>query len=163
MCPRTASLAAAATWLTEKRLAAREECFDTALAVAPSTEVVTELTEFVAAHPLRGRAVGQLMLALYRSGRQAEALEQYQRIQHALAEEMGIDPGADLRQLHQKVLNADPALNPPTGPRDLPTFVSRAREHAALTTLLKRIAAIPITRYRYRASNIPNPWIPEHT
>lgn len=147
--PHTASLAATATWLTEQRLAAREECFNAALAVAPSTEVVTELTGFVTAHPLRERAVGQLMLALYRSGRQAEALEQYQRIQHALAEDVGIDPGADLRQLHQRVLNADPALNPPTGlraiaelrtprllPRDLPTFVSRARELTVLDTLL---------------------------
>jgi DNA-binding SARP family transcriptional activator len=154
--PLTASLAAAATWLTEQRLAAREEYFDAALTVGPLPEVITELTEFVTAHPLRERAAGQLMLALYQSGRQAEALEQYQRVTHALAEEVGIDPGVDLRRLHQKMLEADPALNPPRAvaeprsaastadtaraprqlPRDLPTFVSRTRELACLDALL---------------------------
>ncbi len=151
--PHTASVAAAATWLTEQRLAGREECFDAALAVGPLAEVITELTEFVTAHPLRERAAGQLMLALYRSGRQAEALEQYQRIARVLAEEVGIDPGTDLRELHRMMLNADPALDHPPNaeprtattttartprqlPRDLPTFVSRARELAAIDTLL---------------------------
>lgn len=145
--PRTASIAATATWLAEQRRTTREEWFDAALAAGQTTDVLNKLAEFVAAHPLRERPAGQLMLALYRSGRQAEALEQYQRIQRALADEVGIDPGAELRQLHQRILSADPTLNPPNGPvatartprqlpRDLPMFVSRGRELADLATLL---------------------------
>lgn len=150
--PHTAGLTASATWLAEQRLAVREERFDVALAVTPPLEVIAGLTEFVAAHPLRERPAGQLMLALYRSGRQAEALEQYQRTKRALAEEVGVDPGAGLRLLHQRLLDADPTLDgaatPPATssaaasrvprqlPRDLPRFVNRVRELTALDALL---------------------------
>jgi DNA-binding SARP family transcriptional activator/tetratricopeptide (TPR) repeat protein len=143
--PRTASIAAATTRLTEQRLTTREECFDAALAAGQHADVVTELTEFVRANPLRERAAGQLMLAMYRCGRQAEALEQYQRTRRALAEQAGVDPGAELRQLHQRILTADPTLSPPAAtpartprqlPRDLPTFVGRERELGVLADLL---------------------------
>jgi DNA-binding SARP family transcriptional activator/tetratricopeptide (TPR) repeat protein len=153
--PRTPSIAAIATWLTERRLTTREEQFDAALAAGQHADIVTGLTEFVGAYPLRERPAGQLMLALYRCGRQAEALEQYQRTQRVLAEDVGVDPGADLRGLHQQILNAVPALDHDAGeaddemameivtrtphqlPRDLPTFVSRQRELASLAALLE--------------------------
>lgn len=150
--PPTATIVATATWLTEQRLAAQEEWFDAALAAGQVVEVLTELTEFVSAHPSRERPVGQLMVALYRSGRQSEALGLYQRIRTTLVDELGIDPSDELRRLHQRILNGDPALNPaadqPTGtgtprqlPRDLATFVGRERELAHLGTLLAAGAA----------------------
>ena len=64
-------------------------------------------------HPLDERLLGQLMLTLYREGRTAQALEHYDRTRRALAEELGTDPGAELRDLHLKILHADPALTPP--------------------------------------------------
>jgi DNA-binding SARP family transcriptional activator len=146
--PRTTTIAATATWLTEQRLAIREEWFDAALAAGWTTRIITDLTEFVAAHPLRERPAGQLMLALYRNGRQAEALEQYQRTYRLLGEEVGVGPGAELRRLQQRILAADPALHAatPVGaaatrtprqlPRDLPTFVGRDSELADLTAHL---------------------------
>lgn len=158
--PRTASVAAAVTWLTEQQLASREEWFDAALTAGQTVDVVNELTEFAAAHPLRERPAGQLMVALYRSGRQAEALEQYQRIQRVLAEEVGVDPGVELRRLHQRILNADSALTLPTTParlawegnaartprqlpRKLPMFVGRDRELADLVALIEDDTAGP--------------------
>jgi class 3 adenylate cyclase len=68
------------------------------------------LEALVREHPLRERLRGQLMLALYRSGRQAEALEAYQDGRRALTEELGIEPGRELRELQQRVLNQDPSL-----------------------------------------------------
>ncbi|TDV56561.1 AfsR/SARP family transcriptional regulator [Actinophytocola oryzae] len=145
--PHTASIAATATWLTEQRLATREEWFDAALAAGQAEEVVTDLTELTSAHPLRERLAGQLMLALYRCGRQAEALEQYRRIYRVLGEEVGVEPGAELLRLHHRILDADPALHatapvaaaartPRQLPRDLPTLVGRDSELAELTARL---------------------------
>lgn len=142
--PHTASIAAAVTWLGERRLTTREEAFDAALAAGQAAQVVTELTEFVTAHPLRERPAGQLMLALYRCGRQADALERYQRTRRVLAAEVGVEPGADLRRLHQRILDADQdlagAADGPvaTGrqlPMDIAEFTGRQAELAALQAL----------------------------
>ncbi|CAM3903419.1 AfsR/SARP family transcriptional regulator [Kibdelosporangium persicum] len=128
--PHAASIAAVSTWLIEHRLTTREEWFDVALAAGQDAEVVTELTEFVTAHPLRERSASQLMLALYRCGRQAEALEQYQRTRRIMADEIGVEPGAKLQHLHQRILNADPTLANPTDPPD----VVEADDAAATST-----------------------------
>lgn len=74
-------------------------------------ELVPRLRELAAGHQLHERFCAQLMLALYRSGRQAEALHAYQAARAALAEELGVDPGPELRQLHQRILTTDPALS----------------------------------------------------
>jgi DNA-binding SARP family transcriptional activator len=97
--------------LEELRLAALEEWVESELAVGRHAELVGELETLVAEHPLREGLRGQLMLALYRSGRQAEALEAYQHARRELVEELGIDPGRALRELHQAILNQDPALD----------------------------------------------------
>ena len=78
-------------------------------------EVVAELRQLVAAHPLVEHFHAQLMLALYGSGRQADALAAYQDVRRVLADELGVDPGPELRLLHQRILAADPGLFPAAG------------------------------------------------
>ncbi len=78
--------------------------------------MIAELEALAQQHPLRERVRGQLMLALYRSGRQAEALEAYQRARRSLDEQLGIEPGPDLRELERKILNQDEALGAPPAP-----------------------------------------------
>jgi DNA-binding SARP family transcriptional activator len=78
--------------------------------------LITELSRLVTEHPLRERLHAQLMLAQYRAGRQAEALNTYEQARRVLAAELGVDPGAALRELHERILRADPSLLlvPPT-------------------------------------------------
>ena len=97
--------------LEELRLAALEARIDTDLALGRHDALTAELEQLVAEHPLRERLHGQLMLALYRCGRQAEALAAYRRVRDLLAGELGIDPGEPLRRLHASVLAQDPALD----------------------------------------------------
>jgi DNA-binding SARP family transcriptional activator len=104
--------------LGELRSAAAEEQADVLLSLGRHEEVVPDLTAMVADHPLRERMRGLLMIALYRSGRHAEALRVFQEGRRVLAEELGIDPGADLSRIHQQVLTADPALNAATAADD---------------------------------------------
>jgi DNA-binding SARP family transcriptional activator/tetratricopeptide (TPR) repeat protein len=101
--------------LGELRSAAAEERADVLLALGRHEEVVPDLTAMVADHPLRERMRGLLMVALYRCGRQAEALRVYAEGRRVLAEELGIDPGSDLSRIHQQVLTMDPALSVPNG------------------------------------------------
>ncbi|WP_369218402.1 AfsR/SARP family transcriptional regulator, partial [Streptomyces flavofungini] len=107
------TLRAMADQLEEARQAALEERIAADLArTGRETELVAELTALVATHPTRERPRGQLMLALYRLGRQADALTVYEEGRAALAEELGIDPGPKLRALHQAILRADEGLLP---------------------------------------------------
>jgi predicted ATPase/DNA-binding SARP family transcriptional activator len=99
-----------ATRLSELRLAAIEDRCDAALRLGRHTEVVGDIAALVAAHPLRERLHGFLMMALYRSGRQAEALRVYQEARTVFAEELGLDPGPELRALEAAIVNHDPAL-----------------------------------------------------
>jgi DNA-binding SARP family transcriptional activator/Tfp pilus assembly protein PilF len=143
--------------LEELRLQAVEWRMDAGLELGRHRELVTELQSLAAAYPLRERFGAQLMLALVRCGRQSEALEAYRRAREVLVEELGTEPGIGLRELHQRILAADPVLavpepaTPPGSrpaamvPRELPApvaaFVGRAGELAALTALLDRSAA----------------------
>jgi DNA-binding SARP family transcriptional activator len=99
------TLEAAAAQLEEQRRAATEECVELELRLGRHTDLVGELTGLVTGHPLWERLVGQLMVALHRSGRQAEALEAYRRLREALADELGLEPGTPLRKLHIAILN----------------------------------------------------------
>jgi DNA-binding SARP family transcriptional activator len=96
--------------LEELRVSALEERIERDLAAGRHTELVGELEALVKANPLRERLRAQLMLVLYRSGRQVEALEAYQSARSALVDELGIEPGRQLRELHQAILNQDPLL-----------------------------------------------------
>src|SRR5262247_2354869 len=97
--------------LEELRLAALEARIDADLALGRHDALTAELEQLAGEHPLRERLHGQLMLALYRCGRQAEALAAYRRVRDLLADELGIDPGEPLRRLHASVLAHDPALD----------------------------------------------------
>ncbi|WP_165942667.1 AfsR/SARP family transcriptional regulator [Micromonospora sp. KC721] len=93
--------------LHQERLAAQAGHADVALRLGRHGWLVPELDRLVAAHPLDERLTGQLMVALFRSGRQAEALARYRMTSRLLAEELGVDPGAGLREIHRGVLTGD--------------------------------------------------------
>jgi tetratricopeptide (TPR) repeat protein len=141
----------AAAGLEELRLQALEWRVEAGLQLGRHAELAPELRPLAGQYPLRERFAAQLMLALVRCGRQAEALEAYQRARGALVEQLGTEPGAELRELHQRVLTADPTLAAPPArptaseavrPRELPApvahFAGRAGELAALSGLLDR-------------------------
>jgi DNA-binding SARP family transcriptional activator len=96
--------------LDELRLLAVEKRVDADLALGRHAELVPELEELVAEHPLRERLRGQLMLALYRAGRQAEALESYQSARRTLVDELGIEPSPAIQELERAILRQDPSL-----------------------------------------------------
>jgi predicted ATPase/DNA-binding SARP family transcriptional activator len=101
--------------LEEARLAAIEDRVEADLACGRHVGVASELEGLAAAHPLRERLCGQRVLALYRCGRQADALQAYQELRDRLADELGIDPNPALARLHQAILRQEPSLdwNPP--------------------------------------------------
>jgi YVTN family beta-propeller protein len=99
--------------LEELRLTALEEWIEVKLTLDRRADVVPELEALVAEHPLRERLRGALMLALYRSGRQSEALEVYRDGRRRLVEEIGIEPGRDLRELERAILSQDASLEAP--------------------------------------------------
>jgi DNA-binding SARP family transcriptional activator len=120
-----------ATWavprLDELRLGVIEERIDLDLWAGRHQAVVAELRDLVTRHPFRERFVGQLMLALYRTGRQADALDVFRRNREVLADELGIEPGPALQQLQLAVLRQDPGLDA-TSPVDTgPPSIGRAR------------------------------------
>src|SRR5919108_1652143 len=99
--------------LEELRLAALEARIEADLADGRHAALIPGLEALVRDHPTRERLRGQLMLALYRSGRQGEALDSYQDARRALAEELGLEPGRDLQALQRAILTQDPALDSP--------------------------------------------------
>ncbi|MFI7445678.1 AfsR/SARP family transcriptional regulator [Nonomuraea indica] len=106
--------AAAAAGLEERRLVAVEDRVQADLELGRHRELVAELRQLTAAHPLRERPRAQLMRALYGSGRQAEALGAYEEARRVLDEELGLAPGAELSAAHLAVLRGDPALGTAT-------------------------------------------------
>jgi DNA-binding SARP family transcriptional activator len=99
--------------LEELRLAAVEDRIEAELALGHHSAVVPELDALVAEHPLRERLRGQLMLALYRSGRQADALNSYRAGRSLLVEELALEPNSQLKELEQAILRQDARLEPP--------------------------------------------------
>jgi DNA-binding SARP family transcriptional activator/streptogramin lyase len=102
----------AAGQLEDARLAVVEDRIDADLVAGRDAELVPELEQLIAAHPLRERPYGQLMLAHYRAGRQADALDAYQRVRKTLSEEIGLEPSPQLQELERQILNQDPRLAP---------------------------------------------------
>ena len=124
--------------LEELHVAALEEGFEARLALGRGAELVAELEALVAEHPLRERLRSQLMVALYRSGRQAEALELYQETRRRLVDELGIEPSPALQRLETAILRQDPALEAPAsaGPAAVPEAPPPTREARKTVTVL---------------------------
>ncbi|MFI7602485.1 BTAD domain-containing putative transcriptional regulator [Actinoplanes sp. NPDC049681] len=132
--------------LAELRVSLLEDCFAAELALGRHTELVRELVAAVAAEPMRERLTGQLMTALYRSNRRAEALVAYQTLRERLAEELGSDPCAEVRELHAAILRGERAgtvrhepaaqRRPAQVPAGVGYFAGRESDLAALTAAL---------------------------
>ncbi|MFL6073643.1 MAG: AfsR/SARP family transcriptional regulator [Mycobacteriales bacterium] len=152
------SLQAHVLRLLESRQVVTEELVDMRLAAGESGQLITELRAAVDADPLRERPWAQLILALYRSGRQAAALEAYAEVRRVLVTELAVEPGPELRELHRRILEADTSVEPvpvaataPSAPTRMPTphqlpaaiadFVSREAEVTTLRGLLADTAA----------------------
>ena len=142
------------THLEELRLAAIEERISLELDRGRHSELVDELEQLATSNPLRERVHGQLMLALYRCGRQADALAAYRRLQQTLDDQLGLDPSTDLRDLEQAILRQDARLGAPA--RDLPgpltnlpvrvtSFVGRERQLTQLSELLGAHRLVTLT------------------
>jgi DNA-binding SARP family transcriptional activator/DNA-binding beta-propeller fold protein YncE len=112
-----ASVEAAISRLCELRLGGLEDRFEAGLQLGRHAELVPELEGFVREHPLHERARAQLMVALYRSGRQSEALQTYRDARRLLAEELGLDPGPELQRLEKAILVQDASLTRPDSRR----------------------------------------------
>lgn len=143
--------------LDELRLDAVELRIDADLALGRAADVLPELRGLIEEHPLREHFWAQRMLALFRCGRQGEALECYRAVTALLADELGVAPGAGLRQLHQRLLAAAPDLDevrrrstaPLTRDGDLPvemtTFVGRETQVAQVCSLLRSARLVTLT------------------
>lgn len=123
--------------LEQLRLAALEDRIDADLALGRHAALVPELEALVATHPLRERFRAQLMVALYRAGRQAEALGVYRDARRALVDELGVEPGPELQRLEQAILAQDPGLTAPPAP-----FPSAPRSLDRRLLLLAVVAAL---------------------
>ena len=135
--PDSPWVGAEAARLEGLRTDALEEQFEAALALGEHTEVVGRIRRVLAEHPFRERLWEQLMLALYRSGRQAEALEAFGQARRVLAEELGVEPGPGLQRLQAAILAHDPAL------ASVPAAVApRGRLPAPVTSLVGRQQAL---------------------
>jgi predicted ATPase/DNA-binding SARP family transcriptional activator len=134
------------------RVDALEEDFEVRLALGEHRELTPGLRSALADNPFRERFWGQLMLALYRSGRQAEALETFQEARRVLADELGLEPGPELRGLQEAILAHDPAIAVPAVHRrrgNLPapstSFVGREEELGRISALLRENRLVTLT------------------
>ncbi|MGJ6967740.1 BTAD domain-containing putative transcriptional regulator [Streptosporangium sp. G11] len=140
--------------LEERRLTAWEDRAEVRLELGEHVKLAGELGDLLAAHPLRERLRAAHMRALYRSGRQSEALDSYGELRVLLADELGLDPGADLVALHRAVLAQDPALaapgllpdRPATNlPAPLTDLIGREEAVAAIRALLEAERLVTLT------------------
>jgi DNA-binding SARP family transcriptional activator len=136
-------LRAEADRLAERRLAGLAQLYTAELACGHAGAIVGELVELAARHPMREQLQGLLMTALYQAGRQAEALEVYQRTRGALVEQLGLEPSNELQRLERAILTGDPLLEAPITPSivpaqlpaDITDFTGRKAELAMVTHL----------------------------
>jgi predicted ATPase/DNA-binding SARP family transcriptional activator len=151
--PQSPWATAEAGRLESLRLDALEERFEAALALGEHADLVSAIRAALDESPFRERLWGQLMLALYRSGRQADALEVFQEARRVLMGELALEPGPELRRLQEAILAHDPAIAPvPVAPRrrgNLPapstSFIDREAELAQVVELLREHRLVTLT------------------
>jgi DNA-binding SARP family transcriptional activator len=138
--------------LEELELAAREDFVDAELELGRHTDVVPELEVLIAGHPYRERPRAQLMLALYRAGRQAEALEAFHEARRLLVDELGLEPGAELQELERAILRQDESLRAPArverAARALPPPASRRALRKTVAILVSELAGATVLAER---------------
>jgi tetratricopeptide (TPR) repeat protein/DNA-binding SARP family transcriptional activator len=168
-------LSAVRTTLTRQHLAARLHLADLRLASGEHAALLPSLTDLADEHPLDEHLAGQLMLALYRCGRASDALAHFQLIRHRLSEELGTDPIASLRELHQRILTSDPGLDrsgtvavgtTTPVPRQLPSapgsFTGREPELTALTTAVDTSSGAVVISALVGTGGIGKTWLALH-
>jgi len=144
--------------LDELRLAALEERIEADLALGRHAELVPELEGLVREHPLRERLRAQLMLALFRSGRQSEALDAYQQARKLLSTELGLEPGRRLRELEAAILRQDAQLHVPPRPTRRTGAVHRKRRSVvAIGAALLLAAAVALVGITFTGGETPTP------
>ncbi|WP_433260881.1 BTAD domain-containing putative transcriptional regulator [Actinosynnema sp. CS-041913] len=162
--------------LGRERLAAELDHVDVALRLGRHAELLPGLADRAQRHPLDERVAGQLMLALYRSGRQADALEQYRQVRMRLVDELGADPGVRLQELYRRILDTDADLTAPARaavavasvvvPRQLPApprlFTGRTDESARLTKAVEAADATVVISALAGAGGIGKTWLALH-
>jgi DNA-binding SARP family transcriptional activator/tetratricopeptide (TPR) repeat protein len=150
---QSAAVAAAAARWQELRSLAWEECVDLELSTGRAAELIGELTETVHEYPTRERPRAQLMLALYRCGRQVDALAAFREGRQVLIRELGVEPGAELSDLHRRILYGDPSLLLRTDevgdgahslPRDISDFSGRDDVLARLVEPVPAATVVPL-------------------
>jgi Bacterial transcriptional activator domain/Family of unknown function (DUF6221) len=136
--------------LEQRRLQALEDHAEAELQLGRHDWLIPQLRDLAAQHPVRERFHAQLMEALARAGRQAEALEAYRHARRALVNELGIEPGPHLQLLHQQIMNGDPALAAPPADRDAPQppVMGPASSSPAVVPRQLRAAAFLEARYK---------------
>jgi predicted ATPase/DNA-binding SARP family transcriptional activator len=151
--PETDWFRSEARRLEALRVDALEERFEAALALGEHRELVSALRATLDENPFRERLWGQLMIALYRSGRQVDALEAFQEARRVLAEQLGLDPGPELRKLQDAILTHDPAIAPVPVvaphlgnlPSPTTSFVDREHELGEVVALLREHRLVTLT------------------
>lgn len=162
-------VAGVASRLAEEWQTAKEELIAADLALGQQADVVGELFNLVKQFPFRETVRGQLMVALYRLGRQRDALEVYREGKELLADELGLDPSRQLRELEQAILSKDPSLETPSGgpplsrvpaelPPDITGFVGRPEQIAHLLATLSGTATPPMPPGAARAAGGAGPF-----
>jgi predicted ATPase len=149
----TAWFSAEARRLESLRVDALEEQYEAALSLGDHREIVAALRATLEENPFRERLWGQLMLALYRSGRQPDALEAFREARRVLSEQLALEPGPDLRRLQEAILAHEPAIAPvpvarrPRGnlPAPSTSFVDREQELAQVVELLREHRLVTLT------------------
>jgi YVTN family beta-propeller protein len=153
--------------LEELRLSAIEDRIEADLALGRHADVVGELEALVAVHPLRERLHSQLMTALYQGGRQAEALEAYQAARRTLIEELGLEPGPELRKLEGRILRHDPTLTPRRppvpAPSPLPVHATGRRVPRALVSGAALLSAAVLAAGLLLITRVDRPGQPQLT
>ncbi|CCH30994.1 BTAD domain-containing putative transcriptional regulator [Actinosynnema sp. NPDC047251] len=158
--------------LRQERLGVESELTDVRLRLGQGAGLVAELSARVVEHPLDERVAAQYLLALYRAGRAADALEHYRGLHARLVDELGTDPGPALRELHGRILNGDPALTGPVRatlavtPRQLPAapapFVGRHHELDRLDAALAQSGGTVVISAIAGAGGIGKTWLALH-
>jgi DNA-binding SARP family transcriptional activator/tetratricopeptide (TPR) repeat protein len=133
------AIRAAVARLDEQRVMVQEECLSHEVSLGRGAHLVDELTAMVESHPLRERSQALLMLVLHRSGRRADALTAYRAARRVLIEQLGIEPGPELTELHRAILAGDPELRPDS--RDRPEGSGAAVAFAASAVVPRQVPA----------------------